>query len=433
MLRHMTGSRRVPFRCSALLAAVALSCAIPLASAAQPPRAWIASWTASPMSGASPAGSPRAWQLPVAVIDGQTIRQRLTLSLGGAALRVCFSNAFGATPLRIGAASIGYRNPTTGRTVRLPLTFGGERGATVAAGSPVLSDPVSLAVPDGATLDVSAFFPGKTPVTTLHQQALQRVRISSKGDFVLARELPGAKPFTVMVDPIHHYTAEARPFLSEVDVLSGRNAAVIVALGDSITDGFHSTPGADDRWPDFLARRIRRAGLHLAVANEGISGNRVLADGAGPSALSRFDRDVLAIPGARTIILLEGINDIGFSGGLIPGLSPKGVLSARRLIWGYRQLIARAHEHGLRILLGTMTPFQGSPAYSEAKERVRLAVNRWIRENRQADGVIDFDAAMRDPNDPSRLRPALDSGDHIHPNDRGYATMARAVNLKLLQ
>lgn len=385
------------------------------------------------MSGATPAGFPRAWRIPVAVIDGQTIRQRLTLSRGGAALRVRFSNEFGAVPLRIGAASVTYRDPRTHKAVRVPLTFGGEPAATVAPESPLLSDPLRLAVPDGATIDISTYFPDRTPVTTLHQQALQRVQISTKGDFVLTRTLPGARPFTVVVDPIHRYTAEARPFLSEVDVAADRGTGVVVALGDSITDGFQSTPGADERWPDFLARRIRRAGLDLAVANEGISGNRVLADGAGPSALSRFDRDVLAIPGARTVILLEGINDIGFSGGLIPGLSSQRVLSARQLIRGYRQLIARAHEHGLRIVLGTLTPFKGSPAYTTAKERVRLAANRWIRDNHEADGFIDFDAAMRDPKDPARLRPALDSGDHIHPNDLGYAQMARAIDLKLLR
>lgn len=385
------------------------------------------------MPAALPAGAPRAWQMPVAVIDGQTIRQRLTLSRGGVALRVRFSNEFGAAPLRIGSASVIYRDPRSGKTAYVPLRFGGEPSVTVPAESPVLSDPVRLSVPGGATIEVSAFFPDRTPVTTLHQQALQSVEISGRGDFVLARALPGARPFTVVVDPIHHYTAEARPFLSEVDVLTGSGVGVIVALGDSITDGFQSTPGADDRWPDFLARRVRRAHLDLAIANEGISGNRVLADGAGPSALSRFDRDVLAVPGARTVILLEGINDIGFSGGLVPGLSSKKVLSARRLIWGYQQLIARAHEHGLRIILGTMTPFAGSPAYSAAKERVRLAVNRWIRSNHEADGFIDFDKAMRDPRDPSRLLPALDSGDHIHPNDRGYAVMAHAIDLKLLE
>lgn len=429
----MTGSRAALGRLARVRAALALCCMFPLASAAQASPAWVASWTASPMSGASPPGSPRDWQIPAAIIDGQTIRQRLMLSRGGATLRVSFSNEFGAKPLRIGAASVTYRDPHTGGAACLPLHFGGEAAATVAPGSPVLSDPVRLAVPDGATIEVSAFFPDKTPVTTLHQQALQRVEISSRGDFVTARVLPGAKAFTVLVDPMHHYTAEARPFLSEVDVLTGAPTGVVVALGDSITDGFGSTPDADDRWPDLLARRIRRAGLELAVVNEGISGNRVLADGAGPSALSRLDRDVLAIPGARVIILLEGINDIGFSGGLIPGLSPKNVLTAARLIWGYRQLIARAHEHGLHIILGTMTPFQGSPAYSPAKEQVRLAVNAWIRSGHEADGIIDFDKVMRDPRDPSRLRPPLDSRDHIHPDDRGYAVMARAIDLRLLE
>lgn len=415
-----------------LLALTMLVVACPVQAKDLAAPAWIASWTASAMSGATPPDAPAILKVPVESISGQTIRQRVTLSKGGLALRIKFTNEFGTKPVQIGAASVAYRDERTGETKRVAVTFGNSQSVAIPAGAPILSDQVSLITQDGSTIAIDAFFPNETPVTTLHQHGLQAGEVTPPGNFTMSDAWPGGSPFTLLYDPVNQKKSFARAFLSEVDVTPATAAKTIVALGDSITDGYGSTPDMNNRWPDFLNRRIQTAGKPFAIVNQGISGNQVLANGAGQSALARFDRDVLAPPGVRTIILLEGINDIVFSGGLIPGISRPDIITADEVIGGYRQLIARAHAHGLRILGGTLTPFESTAAPAPAKEQVRLAVNQWIRGSKEFDGVIDFDEVIADSPHPNRMKPEYDSGDHIHPNDAGYAAMAAVIDLGML-
>jgi lysophospholipase L1-like esterase len=243
--------------------------------------------------------------------------------------------------------------------------------------------------------------------------------------------MPGAATFEYH-EKMSGFAYPSRFALCEIDVAGPRPIRTVVAFGDSITDGMGSTVDANHRWPDYLSRRIVAAKLNLSVVNQGIGGNQVLARGLGDSALSRFDRDALALPGVSTIIVMEGINDIGFSGNMIPGLSRPDVIPAEEIIQGYRQLLARAHARGLKVIGATMTPFEGSPAYTKDKEAVRAAVNTWIRTSGAFDAVVDFDAATRDAQNPLRLRADFAAGDHIHLNDAGYDAMASAIDLSQL-
>lgn len=391
---------------------------------------WYASWAASPMNSHS---FPTSVIAPtITTLSNQTLRQIVTISRGGAELRVRFSNEFGTTILHIGAASVGYQPPGATSMHRIPLTFGGVASVNVPPGAPIVSDPVALDVANGATLEINAYLPGSTPITTEHVLGLQQSYASGPGNYTMADTLPDPAPFE-MVEVKSGKTFFARAFLSEVDVADKIPARTVIAFGDSITDGFHSTQDKNRRWPDYLSRRIAKAKLPLSVINEGIGGNQVIANGAGDSALTRFDRDALAIPGASTVILLEGINDIGFSGGLIPGLSRPDIIPAGDIIQGYRQLIARAHEKGLRIIGTTMTAFGGSPAFTPQKEAVREEVNKWIRTSHAFDGVVDFDRTTRDPQNPEQLRKEFDGGDHVHMSDKGYEAMADAIDLAMLK
>jgi lysophospholipase L1-like esterase len=220
----------------------------------------------------------------------------------------------------------------------------------------------------------------------------------------------------------------AYAWLSGVDVAAPANAFTIVALGDSITDGYATTRNADRAWPTLLAKRLssNKATRHVAVVNQGISGNQVLRDGAGVSALARFDRDVLSRPGVKWVILLEGINDINIRG----RSDGPNALTSDELIWGYRQIIARAHAHGIKVMGATIMPEEGVPTASERGEQIRQTVNRWIRAKGNFDALVDFDAVVRDPRNPARLKQEFDPGDHIHPNDAGNQAMADAVNLE---
>ncbi len=388
---------------------------------------WYASWTASPFDCA---GLPPAIFGPsTEVIADQTIRQQITVSHGGSQLRVRLSNEYGKAPLHIGAASVGYH--ATGHIVRTPLTFGGSATITAQAGAPVVSDPIAVTLPDGANLEISLYLPDKTPVQTFHLLGLQQSVISGSGNFVSADMLPGATPFEI-IEKMSGRRFSARLFLSEVDMAGSTPVKTVVTFGDSITDGMGSTPDQNRRWPDYLSRRIFQAKMNLSVVNQGIGGNQVLARGLGDSALARFDRDAVALPGAATIILMEGINDIGFSGNMVPGFSRTDIISSDEIVQGYRQLIARAHARGMRIIGATMTAFAGSPAFTPEKEAIRQAVNTWIRNSGAFDAVIDFDAVTRDPQKPDQLNPAFNGGDHIHLNDAGYETMAAAIPLSKL-
>jgi lysophospholipase L1-like esterase len=348
----------------------------------------------------------------------QTLREIVHVSIGGERVRVVLSNAFGTVPLVVGAAHVALRakdaaiEPKSDR----PLTFGGSPSATIAAGAVVVSDPVSLTVPAFADLAIDTYLPGDTaaspsPLTT-HAGALQTNYVSTDGDHTGAADLP------VMT------TTQAWFFLARVEVEAPERVGAIVAFGDSITDGTRSTPNTNSRWPDQLAKRLAASNTKMAVVNEGIAGNRVLCDGAGVSALARFDRDVLVQTGATHVVVLESINDIGIGRN---NPSP----SAADLIVAYRQLIDRAHAHGLRIYGATLTPYEGAAYATPEGEAKRQAVNDWIRTSKAYDGVIDFDAAVRDPASPAKILQQFNPGDNLHMNDAGYQAMADAINLAL--
>ncbi len=376
---------------------------------------WVGTWSASPQAPAA----------PLAPFDNVTLRQVVRTSIGGSTLRVRLSNEFGTTPLVIGAASIG-RHAAGAAVVagtNTALTFSGQTSITIPAGAPALSDPVELRFAPLADLAVSIFLPKPSPVTTYHSLGLATTYVSASGDYHDAVVMPAAS------------TAQSWFFLSGVSVDATKQGEAIVAIGDSITDGFASTPDANARWPNVLAQRLqaRRQFDHVAVLNQGISGNRTQFDGTGPNALARFDRDVLNAPGAKYVILLEGINNIG-----IPSLfgNPAEQLTADEIISGHRQLIARAHEKGLLIYGATLTPFEGTifPGYYTPEgEAKRQAINAWIRSSGEFDAVIDFDKTIRDPSHPTRMLPAYDSGDHLHPNDAGYLAMGNAIDLRLFR
>lgn len=416
-------------RLTASACALALLTLLPALGASQnDPVHWYASWTASPWNGA---GLPPALFAPsVEAIANQTIRQTVTLSRGGTHVRVRLSNEYAKSAMRIGGASLGYTKD--GKMVRVPLTFSGVPAITVNAGAPIVSDPVAVAIPDGAKLEISVYLPERTPVATIHLLGEQESTVSGPGNFVLTDAMPGATPFEYREKMGPGRSYPSRFALCEVDVAGPQPIRTVVAFGDSITDGMGSTVNADRRWPDYLSRRIVAAKANLSVVNQGIGGNQVLANGMGDSALSRFDRDALALPGVSTIIIMEGINDIGFSGNMIPGLSRPDIIPAAEIIQGYRQLLARAHARGLKVIGATMTPFEGSPAFTADKEAVRSAVNAWIRSSGAFDAVVDFDAVTRDAKNPLKLKAEFDSGDHIHLNDAGYDAMASAIDLSHL-
>jgi lysophospholipase L1-like esterase len=386
---------------------------------------WITTWAASPQpvwepDFFAPVGIPRS-------LMNQTIRQISRVSIGGKQVRIEISNEYGKQPVMIGAATVALSDngaaikPGSSRA----LTFGGRPNATIPPGAPIVSDPVLLDVPDLASVAVSLFLPEVTPTTTWHNDARQTAYISAPGNVTGETDFKPAQ------------TVTSRIFLSEVLVDAAPDTRAIVLFGDSITDGDGSTLDANHRWPDILAERLNKAGAKVAIVNQGISGARILRDRMGDNALARFDRDVLSQPNADTVVLMMGINDIGWPDTI---LVPKGepAPSANDVIAGYKQIIDRAHANGLRIIGATLTPFaetfEGTPLYgyySEEKEAKREALNAFIRSG-AFDGVIDFDAVTRDPAKPKFIRKEYDKGDHLHPNDTGYKAMAESIDLTLL-
>ena len=423
----ITGCHRLYFL---PIAAVIALTGVSIAPSAYAQRAesgdWIDTWTASPQpiwdsEFFAPINIPRA-------LRNQTVRQIASISIGGSRVRVVLSNEYGSKPLVIGAAHVAVAGSGAAIVAGSDraLTFDGHSSVTIPPGAPVISDPVDLTVAPLSNLAVSLFLPDQTPLTTFHWEGVQTAYISPEGNFAGDADMKADS------------TIKARLFLSGIMVDAPPNARALVMFGDSITDGANSTPDANHRWPDVLARRLVEAGgAPIAVLNEGISGDRVLSDRMGVNALARFDRDVLSVPHADTVVLMMGINDIGWPDSI---LAPhEAAPSADDIIDGYKQLIARAHLHGMRIIGATLTPFEdtfkGTPIegyYNTDKEKKRQAVNEWIRSSGAFDGVIDFDAATRDPDHPAHILAKFDSGDHLHPQDDGYKAMADSIDLKML-
>ena len=372
---------------------------------------WVTSWYAAPQP-----GWDSQFVLPMnvpAVLDRQTVREYVRISAGGERIKLVFSNRYGKVPLAIGAASVMMSEVTR------EVTFGGALQVVIAAGATVTSDPIALSVAPLSQLEVTTYLPHRTPVTGFHWGASQSISIAA-GNASRTADFSNAA------------RVEGRLFLSAVlvDALPGRRT--VVALGDSITDGNGSTPDADRRWPDFLARRLAPHGI--AVANAGISGARLLKDGMGERALARLGQDVLGQPGVSDVIVLLGINDIGWPGS--PFAPAETMVTLDELTAGFRRLAAIAHINGIRITVGTLPPFEGALEgtpfaghYNPQKEALRLRLNDWIRGAGIFDAVVDFDAVLRDPARPQRMRAEFDSGDHLHPGDAGYRKMANAVDI----
>jgi lysophospholipase L1-like esterase len=384
------------------------------------PHAWTATWGASQQI-PEPQNS-----LPAVDLRDATIRQIFHLSIGGSALRVHLSNAFGTEPLHITAAHIAHpvsnAAPAIDTATDKPLTFSGDAEVTIPPGADFISDAVTFSVAPLSDLAVTIHLDIPPAVETGHPGSRATTYVVH-GDSVASANLVEPK----RID--HWYQ------VSEIDVEAPANAASIAILGDSITDGHGATTNGNDRWTDVLAARLQGspATRKLGVTNQGIGGNHLLTDGLGPNALARFDRDVLAPAGVHWVIVFEGVNDLGglARNGEVPAESHQALV--KRVLSAYEQIILRAHEHGLRAYGATITPYTGSEYYhpDQFSEADRQAVNAWIRTPGHFDSVIDFDAVVRDPNSPNRLLPAFDCGDHLHPSPAGYKAMGNAIPLSL--
>jgi lysophospholipase L1-like esterase len=378
--------------------------------AAAETKKWVGTWASAPLVNAHGKNAEE-------MLNANTLREVVHVSLGGDTVRVRFSNAFGKDPLVIGAAAIAQTK--NGSAIvpgsSHPLTFHGQASTSIPPGALMISDPVSMKVAPLSDLSISFYLPSPTGPVTEHSFA-DATGYHVSGNVVSAETLESAATMTDWA------------YLNGIDVLADERSGAIVTLGDSITDGAKSTPDSNRRWPDELARRLQADPKlrNLGVLNEGIGGNKILIDGAGVNALARFDRDVLGQSGARYLMILEGINDIGSLHN-----KPDSGLSAAELISALNQMIVRAHAHGIAVIGCTLTPYHGAGYSTEAGEAIRKAVNDWIRTGGAFDGVVDFEAAVRDPQHPDTILPADDPGDHLHPNDAGYKAMGTAIDLKL--
>jgi len=379
---------------------------------------WVATWATAELlertpRPPAPAGSaPKNLPAGARGFENQTVRMAVRASMGGRRLRIKIENAFGSAPLVLGTAHIALRGKDSAIVEGSDhaITFDGKPGCTIGPGIVQISDPVEMSVQPLAELSVSLYFPEETGPPTNHGTGLHNTYIKEGNTTADASMEDGRR-------------TEQYYYLSAIDVEAPADAATIVTLGDSITDGARSMPETDHSWPALLAARLASSKLaaKLGVANEGIGGNRILRDGAGTSALARFDRDVLSQSGVKWVMFLEGINDIGH-GNTEP-------VTAEELIAAHKQIIEMAHAHGLKVIGCTLTPYEGASYFREEGEAMREALNQWIRTSGAYDAVVDFEAAVRDPANPKHIRPDFDPGDHLHPNNAGYEAMANAVDL----
>ena len=379
------------------------------------PTPWVGSWAASPLD-----GDP--WRTAPTLVDS-TLREVVHTSIAGSQLRVRLTNEFGIEPLRIGAASVAISTGTSSIDIASlhDLTFGGSPSIVIPPGAQALSDPVPMTTAAFADLAISLYLP-------LQQISDVSVHAGAQQDnyIVTGNHLREASLTTPVV-------VSSWYFVKGVDVENaGQQHAAVVAFGDSITDGAYATENANHRWGDYLATRLHAnpATANLSVLNEGIGGNCILIHCTGQNALARFDRDVLSQAGVKYVIILEGINDIG---GLHNPNRPEYKLTAEDMEQGLSQLVARAHEHGIRVFGATLTPYKGAGYFTEKGDVIRQAVNHWILTSGVFDGAIDFDKATGDPANPLMFAPQYDSGDHLHPKDAGYAAMADSIDLSLFQ
>lgn len=402
------------------LALGVLFCVAAIAQGPQAAESWVATWAASQQI-----PEPRN-ALPVEALQDATVREIFHVSMAGNTLRVRLSNAFGTAPLHFGAVHIG-RPVSSGSSAVVPgsdaaLTFSGSPSVVVPAGAEFLSDPIKYPVAALSDVEVS-FYLETAPAQETSHPGSRETTYFLHGNHVASLNLDGAQQ-------VEHWYE-----ISGIDVMAAPGAAAVAALGDSITDGHATTTNGNNRWTDVLAERLQSqaATKEIGVLNEGIGGNHLLTDGLGPNALARFDRDVLAQAGVRWVIVLEGINDLGrlTLDGEVP--EPQHEMLVDQIIAAYQQIIARAHAHGLTVIGGTLTPFAGSGYYhpGPASEADRQAINSWIRTPGHFDAVVDFDKVVRDPQQPDRMLPAYDSGDHLHPSPAGYRAMADAIPLSL--
>ena len=403
------------FRVAILLLVAVSSVAaqsVPAKSARAP---WVGTWATSPFD-----GDP--WHEVPTLVDS-TLREIVHTSIAGKALRVRFTNEFGTEPLRIDAATIALSTGISAiDTASLhDLTFGGSASIVIPPGAEVLTDSVPMATPALTNLAISFYLPLQQVSDVSVHSSAQQDNFITAGNHVREASLP-----STVVTPSWY-------FLKGVDVEpTSANAAAVVAFGDSITDGALATENANHRWPDYLAARLQSnaATANLAVLNEGIGGNCVLVHCVAQNALARFDRDVLSQAGVKYVIVLESINDIGR---LHEPNLPNYKLTAEDLEQGLSQLVARAHEHGIKVIGATLTPYKGAGYFTEKGEQIRQAVNHWILTSGIFDGSVDFDKVTQDPANPLMFAPQFDSGDHLHPKDPGYAAMAEAIDLSLFK
>jgi lysophospholipase L1-like esterase len=400
-------------RCAIAAAMMGLCALMPAEAAPQASGpAWVAAWYSPPFP-------PTANLIynDVRVFDHQTVRQVVRLEASGGRLRLRLTNELGLSSVKFGTVHIALSSPngvTEAKTDHQVL-FGGKPGGEIKLGEALISDPVDFKVNAHQLVAVSVYYPGRLAPSG----HLVSLRISKAGD----HSAEAVMPFTDIT--------RAPSIVSGVEVEAPQPRNVLVAFGDSITEGACATPNWNQSWPQQLAVRLLQSRPHTnwTIINAGISGNRLLYDGAGQKALDRFDRDVLSLAGLKAIVLLEGINDIGAGSTVDTDTGPR---SADDIIGAYKQLIARAHTRGIKIYGGTLLPYSGAVYFSAPGEAVRLAINSWIRTAGAFDGVVDFESVMRDPAAPSQLIGAYQCGDNLHPNDAGYAAMAGAVNLDLV-